>query len=143
MAIRVLRTPSVLLVNEALDEGEMYARTMREIGCRAITAETSIAAYQIAATRPPDVVVTDVRITGSISGLELTRRLRNNAPTAAVRIIVLTTVSRPQDAELALKAGADTFLEKPVSGSVLKAEIARLLPERRLSRAFHSVNAGT
>jgi DNA-binding response OmpR family regulator len=131
MATRVLLTPSVLLVNDAPDEGEMYARTLRAVGYRAIKAGNSIAAYQIAATRPPDVVVTDVRIAGSISGLELTRRLRNNVRTAAARIIVLTTVSRPQDADVALKAGADAFLEKPVPVSLLKAEIARLLRTSR------------
>jgi CheY-like chemotaxis protein len=135
MATRVLQTPSVLLVNDALDEREMYARTLRAVGYRAITAENSIVACQIAVTDRPDVVVTDVRISGSISGLELTRRLRTNVRTAAVRIIVLTTVQRPQDGDVALKAGADLFLEKPVSGSALKVEIARLLAvsRRRLS----------
>jgi CheY-like chemotaxis protein len=128
MATRVLRTPSVLLVNDALDEREMYARVLRAVGYRTITAENSIVACQIAVTDRPDVVVTDVRIAGSISGLELTRRLRTNVRTAAVRIIVLTTVQQPQDADVALKAGADTSLEKPVPGSLLKAEIARLLP---------------
>jgi CheY-like chemotaxis protein len=135
MATGVLETPSVLLVNDALDEREIYARTLRAVGYRAITAENSIVACQIAVTDRPDVVVTDVRISGSISGLELTRRLRTNVRTAAVRIIVLTTVQRPQDADVALKAGADLFLEKPVSGSALKVEIARLLAvsRRRLS----------
>jgi CheY-like chemotaxis protein len=128
MATRVLLTPSVLLVNDALEEREMYARTLRAVGYRAITAANSLAACQIAVTHRLDVVVTDVRFTGSINGLELTRRLRTNARTAAVRIIVLTTVSRPQDADVALKAGADVFLEKPVPGSLLKAEIARLVP---------------
>jgi CheY-like chemotaxis protein len=71
MATRVLLTPSVLLVNDALDEREMC--TLRAVGYRAIQADNSTAAYQIAATHPPDVVVTDVRISGSISGLELTR----------------------------------------------------------------------
>jgi len=56
-----------------------------------------------------DRAVTDVRMTGSISGLELTRRLRNNQRTSAVGIIVLTTVSRPQDADVALKAGLMSF----------------------------------
>ena len=127
MATRVLLMPSVLLVNDALDEREMYARTLRAVGYRAIHADNSTAAFEIATTYPPDVVVTDVRIAGSIGGLELTRRLRNNVRTAAVRIIVLTLVSRPQDAVVALKAGANAFLEKPVLGSVLTAEIARLL----------------
>jgi CheY-like chemotaxis protein len=110
----------------------MYARTLRAVGYRAITAANSLAACQIAATHRLDVVVTDVRIAGSINGLELTRRLRTNVRTAAVRIIVLTTVQRPQDADVALKAGADTSLEKPVPGSLLRAAIARLLPESEL-----------
>jgi CheY-like chemotaxis protein len=71
-----------------------------------------------------------VRIAGSINGLELTRRLKSNARTVAIRIIVLTTVSRPHDANVALNAGADAFLEKSVPSSVLKAEIARLLPKQ-------------
>jgi CheY-like chemotaxis protein len=153
MATRVLRTPSVLLVNDALDEREMYARTLRAVGYRAITAENSLVACQIAVTDRPDVVVTDVRISGSISGLELTRRLRTNVRTAAVRIIVLTTMSRPHDADVALKAGADTSLEKPVPGSLLKAAIARLLPtsgpysshnlsQRRRSNVTNSLDLG-
>lgn len=129
MATRGLRTPSVLLVNDTSEERELYARTLRAAGHRVILPEDSVAAYQIATTRPPDIVVTDVRITGSFSGLELTRRLRSNQQTSAVGIIVLTTVSRPHDADVAVKAGADTVLEKPVAGSLLTAAIERLLPE--------------
>jgi DNA-binding response OmpR family regulator len=131
MATRVLLTPSVLLVNDALEEREMYARILCAVGYRVIKAENSIAAYEVAATGPPDVLVTDVRLAGSISGLELTRRMRITQRTSTVGIIVLTTASRPQDADVALKAGADAVLEKPVTGSALKAEIATLLPTSR------------
>jgi DNA-binding response OmpR family regulator len=127
MASRVLGTPSVLLVNEALDEHDQYARTLRAYWYRVVKAPTSVAAHQIAITRPTDIVVTDVHITGSMSGLELTRRLRTHTRTTTVPIIVLTDVSRPQDADLALKAGANMVLERPVRADVLQAEIARLL----------------
>ena len=108
------------------DEREMYARTFRACGYQAIEAATFTAAFQIATTNRPDIVVTDVRIAGAISGLELTRRLRNDARTSTVLIIVLTDRSRPQDRDIALKAGADTILEKPVPGLMLKAHILRL-----------------
>lgn len=127
MATRIHPTPSVLLVHDALDEREMYARALRASGYRAITAATCTAAYQRAVTDRIDIVVTDVRIAGSISGLELTRRLRNDARTSVLPIIVLTTMARPQDGDIAIKAGADTFLEKPVPVPVLKAEIVRLV----------------
>jgi DNA-binding response OmpR family regulator len=127
MATRIPLTSSVLLVNDALKEREMYARILRASGYHAIEAATSIAACQIALANRLDIVVTDVRIAGSISGLELTRRLRNDTRTSVVPIIVLTSVSRPQDGDIAIKAGADTYLEKPVPALVLKTEIVRLL----------------
>jgi DNA-binding response OmpR family regulator len=136
MATRPLLTPSVLLVSNALEEREMYARILRASGYQAIEEATVIAAYRIATTSRIDIVATDVRIGGSVSGLELTRRLRNDARTSTVPIIVLTDVSRPQDGDVAVKAGADTFLEKPVPDNLLKAEILRLLRvPRRLSDA--------
>ena len=124
---RVLRTSSVLLVNEALDEHDLYARTLRAYGYRVVKAPTSGVAHLIAITRPTDIVVTDAHLTGSMSGLELTRRLRTHTRTTTVPIIVLTDVSRPQDADLALKAGANMILERPVRADVLQTEIARLL----------------
>lgn len=139
MATRVRLTPSVLVVTDALDEREMYARTLRASGYQAIEAETFTAAYHIATTNTLDIVVTDVRVAGSRSGLELTRRLRNDARSSTVPIIVLTNVSRPQDGDMALRAGADTFLEKPVTGPMLEAEIMRLLARSWpfLSEAAH------
>jgi DNA-binding response OmpR family regulator len=62
-----------------------------------------------------------------MTGLELTRRLRIHARTTTVPVIVLTDVSRPQDAELALEAGANLVLERPVWADVLRQRIARLL----------------
>ena len=95
---------------------------------RVVRAPTSGAAHLIAITRATDIVVTDAHITGSMSGLELTRRLRTHTrTTTVVPIIVLTDVSRPHDADLALKAGANLVLERSVRADVLQGEIARLL----------------
>ena len=121
----------------------MYARTLRTSGYCAIKAATFLAAYQIATSKRLDVVVTDVWIAGSISGLELTRRLRHDTRTSTVPIIVLTDMSRPHDGDIALKAGADTVLEKPVPSGVLKAEIERLLATSRpfLFKAAHGLRS--
>ena len=129
MATRALRTPSVLLVNDVLNGRDMYARTLRAYGYRVVQAATSVAAYEIAITSGTDVVVTAVHLAGSMSGLELTRRLRIHTRTTTVPIIVLTSASRPQDGNVALKAGASMFLEMPVPAVVLRDQVARLLDE--------------
>jgi CheY-like chemotaxis protein len=116
MATGVLETRSVLLVNDVLDERETYARTLRAYGYQVVEAATSVAAYQIAITRRTDIVVTDVRLTGSMTGLELTRHLRILARTATVLVIVLTDVSLPQDAELSQGRGEQGSRESSVGG---------------------------
>ena len=117
--------PSVLLVNETVDERDVRAHSAR-VRLPRDRRESSLPPI----TSPSRIRPTSSSPTSALrvqSAGELTRRLRNNHRTSAVRIIVLTTVLRPQDANVVLKAGADTFLEKPVSGSALTAEIKRLL----------------
>lgn len=135
MATRAPRPPSILLVSNSVDEREVYARSLRAWGYRVVHAATTVLAYQVATTRPTDMIVTDGHCPGSMTGLELTRRLRIHTRTTTVPIIVLTSVTRRQDGDLSIKAGADMFLERPVSGDVLREHVARLLvASGRLSR---------
>jgi two-component system, chemotaxis family, chemotaxis protein CheY len=142
MATRDLRTPSILLVSNSVDEREVYTRALRASGYRVVTATTTVLAYQIATTRPTDIVVTDGHCAGSMSGLELTRRLRIHTRTTTVPIIVITSETRRQDGELSIKAGADLFLERPVSGDVLREQVVWLLVAcGRLPRQLSRQNA--
>ena len=124
---RARRTPSILLVSNPVEERQVYARALRAGGYRVVTAATTVVAYEIATTRSTDMVVTDGHCAGSMSGLELTRRLRIDTRTRTVPIIVLTSEMRRQDGEVSIKAGADLFLERPVSADVLREHVVRLL----------------
>ena len=119
--------PSILLVSHSVEERDVYTRALRASGYRVVNAATTVLAYQIAITRPTDIVVTDGHGAGSMSGLELTRRLRIHARTTTVPIIVITSETRRQDGELSIKAGANMFLERPLSGDVLREHVVRLL----------------
>jgi two-component system, chemotaxis family, chemotaxis protein CheY len=126
MATRARRTPSILLVGNSVDEREAYTRALRASGYGVVIAATTVMAYEIAITQPTDVVVTDGDCAGSMTGLELTRRLRIHTRTTTVPIIVITSDTRRHDGELAIKAGADMFLQKPISGDVLREHVGRL-----------------
>ena len=127
MATRTLRTPSILVVNNSVDERELCTRALNGWEYEVVKAATTVLAYQIATTTSTDMVITVAHCAGSMSGLELTRRLRLDTRTTAVPIIVLTSETRRQDGELSIKAGADMFLESPVSGDVLREHVVRLL----------------
>jgi two-component system phosphate regulon response regulator PhoB len=87
---------------------------------------------EIAVRERPDVMLLDVMLPG-LDGLSLCRRLRQNPETAAMAIIMLTAKSESEDVVAGLDAGADDYVTKPFSRSVLLARIQAVL--RRLDRA--------
>ena len=117
MATRSLRTPLILLVGNSVDERELYTRALNGCGYEVVKAATTVLAYRIATTTSTDMVITVAYCAGSMSGLELTRRLRLHTRTTAVPIIVLTTETRRQDGELSMKAGADERVRNFVCGA--------------------------
>jgi len=74
----------------------------------------------------PDVVVADVMMPG-FDGVELVRRLRGDADTAAVGVLLLTAKVGSEHAVAALAAGADDYLGKPFDTSELIARIEAIL----------------
>jgi len=78
----------------------------------------------MAAASPPEVVVLDVGLPG-IDGIEVCRRLIEHRPRPA--ILMLTARSSELDEVLGLDAGADDYLTKPFTLSVLAARVRALL----------------
>jgi CheY-like chemotaxis protein len=121
---------TILLVDDSADVRQMYAEYLRHVGFQPIEAATSEDAVRIAAAAPPDLVVADLHLPGSMSGIELTRCLRQSAGTRNVPIVMLTGMSRPVDRNVAVSAGANAFLLKPCLPQELVNEIERFLPPR-------------
>ncbi len=76
--------------------------------------------------QPPDLVIADVMMPG-LSGYEVCERLRADARTAHVPIIILTARSQRVDQQTALESGADLYLSKPVTPDELLTNIKELL----------------
>src|SRR5439155_5216829 len=64
---------------------------------------------------------------GTVSGLEVCRRLRRNPPTANIPIIMLTARGEERDRVRGLETGADDYVTKPFSPRELIARVAALL----------------
>lgn len=78
----------------------------------------------------PDLVVLDWMIEGT-SGIEVCRRLRRNAATASLPIIMLTARGEEDDRVRGLETGADDFVTKPFSPRELIARANALLRRAR------------
>lgn len=71
------------------------------------------------------VVVTDVNMP-DVSGIELTRFIRQSAKHARVPIIVISTDASHPDVDRAMKAGATAFLAKPFSAEQFLATLSKV-----------------
>ncbi len=104
-------------------------------------ADAQEALLRISENRP-DIILMDWMMPG-VSGLELTRRLRKDAFTEDIPIIMLTAKVTEDDKVAGLEAGTDDYVVKPFSPRELMARIRAVL--RRSSPADEEgfLTAGT
>ena len=87
----------------------------------------------------PKLVVCDVMMP-VMDGLEFTRRLKADTATSHIPVILLTARSLSEQREEGYGTGADSYITKPFTGSLLLARIDNLLRSRTLLRSLFSGN---
>ncbi|HET8722570.1 MAG TPA: hybrid sensor histidine kinase/response regulator [Anaeromyxobacteraceae bacterium] len=91
-------------------------------------APSGLAGIQRALTLPPDLVIADVRLP-DLDGAEIASRLKQERSLASVPFLALGEADSEHD--LALAAGADAFLARPVDDARLVEEVRAVLSGRR------------
>jgi len=79
-----------------------------------------------ALARPPDMILLDLFLPGSVDGFEVCRRLRAAESTRAVPIIVISSLTDDASKLRAAEAGATAYYTKPFSPTALLKEIESL-----------------
>jgi CheY-like chemotaxis protein len=77
--------------------------------------------------RRPDLAVLDITMP-HVDGLEVLRRLRADAETTAVPVVLLSAQAQEADVERGFATGASAYVKKPFSPRELAARVAELLP---------------
>jgi DNA-binding response OmpR family regulator len=88
------------------------------------------------ATEPVDAVVLDVMLP-SVNGFEVLRRIREDARTRDLPVVLLSVRVGIQDQIDGWRAGADDYLTKPFSPSALAAKVYEICGIDRVDRADH------
>jgi signal transduction histidine kinase/ActR/RegA family two-component response regulator len=73
----------------------------------------------------PDVALVDIGLPG-MNGYQVARAVREQDPQRAITLIALTGYGQPADKEMALEAGFDAHLLKPIAPAVLAGILADL-----------------
>jgi putative two-component system response regulator len=120
------RLPTILVVDDEEGVRSFFHRLLTREGYIVETAETGPAALVAVAMHQPDVVLLDVSLP-ELNGFEVCRRLRQEAATRLVPVIIVTGRESREDRVKGLDAGADDFLTKPVDNSELLARVRSLV----------------
>ena len=105
-------------------------------GYEIATAPDGSEAIELALTFQPDIVVSDV-VMPHVNGLELCRRLKEDARTAYVPVLLISGLATSDDANIeGLHAGADDYLDLPFRNEELLVKVARLVERHRIGKAL-------
>lgn len=105
-----------------------------------VTADNGESGIKEAFRCTPDIIVSDIMMPIK-NGIELCRTLKKNVRTSHIPIILLTAKDTLEDKEEGYGAGADSYLTKPFSASLLQARIRNILDLRtKMASKLGSVN---
>ncbi|MBE6238077.1 MAG: response regulator [Bacteroidales bacterium] len=117
---------AVLIVE---DDHSMRELLMDHFGRKymVMSAESGEVAAKIIHENKVDVVITDVMLSGGMSGFELCHYIKNSVETSHIKVILMTVLSEQDYKYQGYNAGADAYLTKPFSFSILELQLRNLL----------------
>ncbi len=132
---------TVLVVEDEPAIQELIALNLRQAGHRTLRALSAEEARNLIRDSLPDLILLDWMLPGQ-SGIEFARKLKTDAATKAIPIIMLTARGEEEDKVQGLEAGADDYITKPFSTRELTARIKAVLRRRAPQMTEDLVEAG-
>jgi len=119
LLLPTIHTTLVLVVDDNPDIARLFSRFLRGAGFRLVQARNASAAFEMATSLRPDVIILDLLMPIQ-DGWDVFQLLRHDSATAAIPIIACSIVP---EVELAISLGANGILTKPVTPEALRAAL--------------------
>jgi len=121
----------VLVVEDDPNIAELVKHTLDKNGYETTVAEDGEQGLALARRVRPDFVILDLMLPG-MDGIEVCQSIRRDAGLASTPVIMLTARTDDADVVLGLTVGADDYIPKPFSPSVLLARLRALTRRLRM-----------
>jgi CheY-like chemotaxis protein len=118
--------PKIVAVDDSRMILNIYKATLHELGFEPVLFEFPASALEWLQTEKPLMVLTDLNMP-KITGIQLTKRIREKYTDKLLPIIMVTTQNESQDNEEAYAAGVNAIVHKPFNSKSLAAAMNRLL----------------
>ena len=124
-------TQTILVVEDWPELKDLYTAILKRGGYNVISAWDGFEALEQARAAKPDLIFMHVHLDG-IDGYETYRRLKNDAATKDIPVILNSATDSAFERALALQAGIEGYLVKPFAAGELLDMVDSALKRRRL-----------
>jgi PAS domain S-box-containing protein len=123
----VLRGLRVLVVDDDEDARDLVTRLLSERGAQVVQAANAAQGFELTSAQRFDVIVSDIGMPGE-DGLSFMRRVRalESDERGVTPAVAVTAYARPEDRTMAMRAGFQMHLAKPVEPAELLAVVSKL-----------------
>jgi two-component system cell cycle response regulator DivK len=121
---------TILIVEDNALNQQLFAEMLQEAGYATLSAGEGLDALALAKERRPDLILMDIQLP-AISGLEVTRWLKDDPDLRHIPVIAITAYAMPGDEARMKAGGCEAYVAKPISMAVFLETIARFVGEPR------------
>lgn len=118
---------TVLIVEDNELNMKLFHDLLEAHGYATIEARTGSQALALAAKLRPDLILMDIQLP-EISGLQVTRELKNDPNLADIPVIAVTAFAMKGDEERIRAGGCEDYIAKPISVAGFLEKVKRYLP---------------
>ena len=116
----------VLVVDDDRASRDLVRAILKSLPCEIVEASHGRQGLDLLLRERPDLVLLDIDLPG-IDGLELVRKIREDAAYADLPVIAVTAFAMDGDLEKAMAAGFTAYVTKPVRAAGLRKTVQELL----------------
>lgn len=124
---------SILIVEDSPTQAAQLRRTLERNGFSVVAARNGAEALDLLQKQAPTLVISDVVMPG-MSGFQLCSRIKADSQLKGIPVILLTSLSNPNDVIKGLQCAADSFIVKPYDDEALFGRIQYILANLQLRR---------
>ena len=125
---------NILIVEDSPTQTKLLRLILEENGYTVDSAPNGVKALERIRYKNPNLIITDV-VMPEMDGFALCKVLKSDPDLKLIPVILLTSLSNPQDVIKGLQAGADNFLTKPYESAFLVSRIHYIFANQELRKS--------
>jgi CheY-like chemotaxis protein len=126
------RKSRILIADDNAQNVELMEAYLTGVDCETAVAVDGADTLAKVTAFQPDLILLDVMMP-KVSGFEVCKKLKGNAATRGIMILMVTALNELGDIERAVNAGTDDFLSKPVNKIELLKRVENMLKLRHVT----------